>query len=100
MGRHVKVKCFFCGEEFLAQRRSAKFCSANHRKAYSRLFEKITDQTGNAGYAVGNIISLVQQYPHLVDYALFHLQTLENRSKAAQERLRQDFRTITRHVEG
>lgn len=69
MSRTLKVTCSFCGDEFLAERSSAKFCTPKHRIAYNRLEGRIERLKNAALDYVWDIKKLAEDHPHMTKFA-------------------------------
>ncbi len=65
MSRTLKITCEFCGDEFTAERISAKFCKPAHRIAYNRLHRRIANQMNAAMDRIWEISDLCKKHPHL-----------------------------------
>lgn len=63
MVKTLRMKCWYCGEEFLAQRSSAKYCGANCRKSYSRIIKKLEAQAETAASELWKIDELLERFP-------------------------------------
>jgi len=65
MSRTLKVTCQYCGEEFLAERSTAKFCTPKHRIAYNRLEGRIETLMNAALDYMWDINLLAKTHPHV-----------------------------------
>lgn len=65
----VTVVCDYCGESFVARRKSAKFCSTRCRKNWSRRKDRIDSEVESIRAALTNIERHVQKWPDLRQYA-------------------------------
>lgn len=65
MSRTLKVICKFCGNEFLAERSTAKFCKPAHRIAYNRLEARIERLMNAALDYMWDINQLAKTHPHI-----------------------------------
>lgn len=87
MSRTLKVTCSFCGDEFLAQRRSAKFCTPKHRIAYSRLEGRIETLMNAALDYMWDINHMAETHPHVAKKAAEAMMTAENYIASHREKL-------------
>lgn len=73
MGNSVEVECKMCGRHFVAKRASARFCSQNCRKAYSRRAERVERHIADMRAALTNLERDLTRWPDLRETADFLL---------------------------
>lgn len=78
MSRTLKVTCKFCGEEFLAERSTAKFCKPAHRIAYNRLEARIETLMNAALDYMWDIEKIAKDHPDTRHMAISAMLTSEN----------------------
>lgn len=81
MAKTIETRCWYCGKTFAAQRSSARYCSANCRKSYSRIKEKMQTHTQNAGDDLWRMAELIQAYPAWEPYASVLLEHIIREAK-------------------
>lgn len=64
MSRTLKATCAYCGDEFLAERNTAKFCRPAHRTAYNGLKTRIENQYLVACRAIDEIARIRTYHKH------------------------------------
>lgn len=87
MSRTLKKTCKFCGDEFLAERSTAKFCKPKHRIAYNRLEGRIERLMNAALDYMRDINQLAETHPHVAKKAAEAMMTAENYIASHREKL-------------
>lgn len=87
MSRTLKATCAFCGDEFLAERSTAKFCKSAHRMAYNRLEGRIQRCMNAALDYMWDINHIAETHPHLATKAAEAMMTAENYIASHREKL-------------
>ena len=87
MSRTLKVNCAFCGEEFLAERSTARFCKPSHRIAYNRLDARVETLMNAALDYMWDINQLAKAHPHIAKKAATAMLTAEGCISANREAL-------------
>ncbi len=78
MSRTLKASCKFCGDDFLAQRSTAKFCTPKHRIAYNRLEGRIETLMNAALDYMWDIDKIAKDHSDTINMAIAALQTAED----------------------
>jgi len=81
----MKAKCRVCGTEFLADRRTAKFCSSKHRLVYHRRKQSLDDNRKLAVQAIHQIEAVSQQFPEFKAFGI--LMSIREAALSASERV-------------
>lgn len=68
--------CQYCHHEFPANRMDAKFCTANHRKAWARRKDQIAKAQRNIVLQIDYINRMVGKYPDLEIFASLELDKI------------------------
>jgi hypothetical protein len=68
--------CRYCHHEFAANRMDAKFCTPNHRKAWSRRKDQIENARQNIVLQIDYINRMVKEYPDLEIFASLELDKI------------------------
>lgn len=87
MSRTLKVTCKFCGDEFLAERSTAKFCTPKHRLAYNRLEGRIERLMNAALDYMWDINDLAKKHPHVATKSAEAMMIAENYIASHREKL-------------
>lgn len=87
MSRTLKVTCHFCGEEFLAERSTAKFCKPTHRISYNRLEGRIERLMNAALDYMWDINQIGKKHPDFSGQAVRAMQIAEGYIAAHREKL-------------
>lgn len=87
MSRTLKVTCKFCGDEFLAERSTAKFCTPKHRIAYNRLEGRIETLMHASLDYMWDINQIAKTHPHFEKKAAEAMMIAENYIASHRERL-------------
>ena len=57
--------CLYCGNTFLPQRKSAKYCSGKCRTAYHRLLKRAGQHTDEAFWCLTRMQRIIGKFPEL-----------------------------------
>lgn len=68
--------CQYCHKEFPSKRSDAKFCTPNHRKAWSRRKDQIENARQVIEREIGYIKRMTEKYPDLEIFASLELDTI------------------------
>lgn len=88
MSRTLKATCAFCGDEFVAERSTAKFCSRKHRTAYNRLPMKIATMWDIVTDNIVQIAVITEEHPHLYGHADAAYSMIEAQVKHQHKKLK------------
>lgn len=89
MSRTLELKCQFCGDNFMAERITAKFCKPSHRVDYNRLEGRVDRLMHAALDYMWDIEHLAKKHPHLLEHVTSAMQTSENYISDKREKLQQ-----------
>lgn len=81
----INKKCLNCQNDFLARRGTAKFCSPNCRKAWSRRPEKIDSEVSAILIALSNLKKYGEKWTDLqpyIDTKILSKEVLESFAQA------------------
>lgn len=78
------IKCAYCGDEFIATRRTAKYCSDNCRVKYNNIDSQLAGYLGTAIMAIENIQKVLEEYPEFTVQIDSDLQGIIRKATSVQ----------------